>query len=327
MVHDSKAQIITEGRASLGIELGSTTIKACLIGPGGTVLAEGAHEWENQLVDGHWSYALPDVWAGIADAYAALARSVADSYAVTLTRLAHIGISAMMHGYLAFDAAGELLVAFRTWRDTTTARAADELTDALGVNIPLRWSVAHYYQALLDGEPHVGRVAYLNDAGRLCPLAPHRAQSTGDRRRTVGMFPIDVTTRDYDEAAWPPSTLWRRPRCPHAAAGPAARGARCRDRRRRVERGRRPPPRPHWDAPPRGRGRALPRATPDGNGGDERRAPRTGNVSVGTSIFAMIVLEGDLAGLHREIDPVTTPAGDPVDGPLQQRGRPKSRRG
>ncbi|MBD3689490.1 xylulokinase [Nanchangia anserum] len=312
MVHDSKAQIITEGRASLGIELGSTTIKACLIGPGGTVLAEGAHEWENQLVDGHWSYALPDVWAGIADAYAALARSVADSYAVTLTRLAHIGISAMMHGYLAFDAAGELLVAFRTWRDTTTARAADELTDALGVNIPLRWSVAHYYQALLDGEPHVGRVAYLTTlAGYVhWRLTGRKVLGIGD---AVGMFPIDVTTRDYDEArlaAFDALAATHGARTPLRdllpevlVAGTDAgelseAGARLLDPTGTLHPGARACP-PEGDA---GTGMVATNAV----------RPRTGNVSVGTSIFAMIVLEGDLAGLHREIDPVTTPAGDPV---------------
>ena len=147
MTADGAAAQIREGRTSLGIELGSTRIKACLVGEDpSVVLAVGEFEWENQLVDGRWSYALDDVWAGLAAAYAALAADAETRHGVRPTTFGAIGISAMMHGYLAFDANDELLVPFRTWRNTSTGPAAAELTAQFAVNIPLRWSIAHLRQ-------------------------------------------------------------------------------------------------------------------------------------------------------------------------------------
>src|SRR3954451_24584073 len=156
-------EAIATGRTSLGVELGSTRIKACLIldEDPSRVLAAGSHEWENQLVDRVWTYSLDAVWSGVQRAYADLVADLEARYDVTPATFGAIGVSAMMHGYLAFDAEGELLAPFRTWRNTSTAQAAAELTAALGLNIPLRWSVAHLYQAVLDEEPHVPEVRFL----------------------------------------------------------------------------------------------------------------------------------------------------------------------
>ena len=153
---------ILEGRTSLGIELGSTRIKACLVGEDPTdVLAVGSHEWENQFVDRVWTYSLEDVWSGLQAAYADLVADVRRRYDVQPETFGAIGVSAMMHGYLAFDADDELLVPFRTWRNTSTGPAAAELSEQFGVNIPLRWSIAHLHQAILDEEPHVPQIAFL----------------------------------------------------------------------------------------------------------------------------------------------------------------------
>lgn len=192
---------ITEGRTSLGIELGSTRIKACLVHQDEPtrVLAVGSHEWENRLVDGVWTYALDDVWAGLQSAFAALSADAAHRHGARVEIVGAIGISAMMHGYLAFDENDELLVPFRTWRNTSTGRAADELTARFGVNIPLRWSIAHLYQAILDEESHVPNVRALTTlAGYVHRRLTGRAVlGVGD---ASGMFPIDPETADYDVA-------------------------------------------------------------------------------------------------------------------------------
>lgn len=183
----------------LGIELGSTRIKACAVSATGTVRATGAYSWDSTLVDGHWSYSLDEVWAGIRAAYRRLDQALELAYGIGERRFAGIGISAMMHGYLAFDAAGKLLVPFRTWRDTYASQAADLLTERFGVNVPLRWSVSHLYQAILDQEPHVQRVAFLTTlAGYVhWKLTGERVLGVGD---AVGMFPIDPATKAYDTA-------------------------------------------------------------------------------------------------------------------------------
>src|SRR3712207_4761742 len=152
---------ITAGRTALGIELGSTRIKAVLIGPDHAPLAVGTHDWANQLVDRLWTYPLEAVWTGVQASVAALAEDVQRRHGVELAGVGALGVSAMMHGYLAFDAGGELLTPFRTWRNTNTGRAAERLSAEFGANIPHRWSVAHLYQAVLDGEPHIGRLASL----------------------------------------------------------------------------------------------------------------------------------------------------------------------
>ncbi len=312
MTVDASATIAA-GRTWLGIELGSTRIKACLIGPDYGVLANGGYEWENRLVDGVWSYRLDEVWTGLQTAVAALLADVEIRHGVRPAAVGALGISAMMHGYLAFDEAGELLVPFRTWRNTNTSRAAAELSEEFGFNIPLRWSIAHYDQALLDAEPHVSRVAFLTTlAGYVhWKLTGRKVLGVGD---ASGMFPIDPVTKTYDAAMvakFDALAEPRRPGGPHlvdllpqvlvagAKAGTlTAEGAALLD--------------PTGTLRP---GIAL--CPPEGDAGTgmvatNSVAPRTGNVSAGTSIFAMVVLESPLASRHHEIDVVTTPAGDAV---------------
>ena len=186
-------------KTALGIEFGSTRIKAVLIGPEHTPLAQGDYTWENQLHNGIWTYPLEQVWQGLQSAYAALAADVQQKYGCTLTKVGCIGISAMMHGYLAFDANGELLVPFRTWRNTITGAAAEELTAAFGFNIPQRWSIAHLYQAMLNKEEHLSKLDFFTTlAGYVhWQLTGHKVLGVGD---ASGMFPIDSTTGGYDAA-------------------------------------------------------------------------------------------------------------------------------
>ncbi|OCK13743.1 xylulokinase [Cutibacterium avidum] len=304
--------VIETGRASLGIEFGSTNIKACLIGPDYTPLASGSHAWENEFVDGRWTYSLEAVWAGLQACYADLVTDVQRLYDVTPTSFRAIGISAMMHGYLAFDEAGDLLVPFRTWRNTSTGPAAVELTEALGFNIPQRWSIAHLYQAVLDEEPHIGRIAALNTlAGYVHQkLTGKTVLGVGD---ASGVFPIDPATGGYDQrmlAIVDPLIDARAPGLKlekllpevlpaGAAAGDlTAEGAALLDPTGALKAG-------------------VPFCPPEGDAGTgmvatNSVARRTGNVSVGTSAFAMVVLEHPLEQVHEEIDVVTTPAGDAV---------------
>ncbi len=300
---------IAAGRTSLGIELGSTRIKACLIGPNHEVLATGGRDWENQLVDGVWTYALDDVWTGLQGAVASLLADAERRHSVRPASVGALGVSAMMHGYLAFDEAGNLLVPFRTWRNTSTGHAAAALSELFGVNIPLRWSIAHHYQAILDDEPHVPRVAFLTTlAGYVhWRLTGRTVLGVGD---ASGMFPIDPATRDYDAGLVArfdelvgrgPGLRDLLPRVLTAgedAGTLTEQGAALLD--------------PSGTLRP-----GIPLCPPEGDAGTGMVAtgsvaPRTGNVSAGTSIFAMVVLERPLARPHQEIDVVTTPAGDPV---------------
>src|SRR3712207_5901374 len=205
---------ITSGRTALGIELGSTRIKAVLIGPDHAPLAVGSHDWENQLVDRLWTYSLDAVWSGVQASVAALAEDVRRRYGVELAEVGALGVSAMMHGYLAFDADGALLAPFRTWRNTNTGRAAERLSAEFGCNIPHRWSVAHLYQAILDGEDHVGRVDHLTTlAGYVhWQLTGEKVLGIGD---ASGMLPIDAGTGGYDTPILAPLD----PAPPQAAAG------------------------------------------------------------------------------------------------------------
>ncbi|HKT57478.1 MAG TPA: FGGY-family carbohydrate kinase [Microbacterium sp.] len=307
----ASAEVIAGGRAVLGIELGSTRIKACLIGEDPQqILAVGSHDWENRLVDGVWTYPLDAVWAGLQDAYARLSADVQHRYGVPLTNLRAVGVSAMMHGYLAFDADGGLLTPFRTWRNTSTGPAAAELTELFGVNIPLRWSIAHLHQAVRDDEPHVGRVCFLTTlAGYVhWQLTGRRVLGVGD---ASGMFPIDPETGDYDDALLGRYDALAAGRVPAlrtllpetlpagAVAGELTEsGARLLDPTGALTSG-------------------IPFCPPEGDAGTgmvatNAVAPRTGNVSAGTSIFAMVVLEHPLRAVHEELDVVTTPAGCPV---------------
>ena len=290
--------------AYLGIELGSTRIKAALIDERHTVIATGAHDWENKLEGGFWTYGLDDAFKGVQDAFAKL-RAAAPDVSVDA-----IGISAMMHGYLAFDKNDNLLAPFRTWRNTTTEESAYALSEAFGFNIPQRWSVAHLYQAILNGEPHVGNISFITTlAGYIhWQLTGKTVLGVGD---ASGMFPIGGI--GYDERmlgifggiikdkpySWQlkdilPSVL---------VAGQNAgclteKGAKLLDPSGKLSAG-------------------IPFSPPEGDAGTgmcatNAVAARTGNVSAGTSVFAMIVLEKPLEEAHIEIDIVTTPTGLPV---------------
>ena len=306
------ATVLAQGRAALGIELGSTRIKAVLVAPDGTPLAGGSHEWENSYVDRMWTYPLDAVWAGLQACVADLRADVERRHGVPLTTVGALGVSAMMHGYLAFDGAGELLVPFRTWRNTTTGPAAAELSELLGQNIPLRWSVAHFYQAVLDDEPHVPDVDFLTTlAGYVhWRLTGRRVLGVGD---ASGMFPVDPATRDYDRdllARFDERVGSRRPGLHLADLLPQVLVA-------GQEAGRLTPEGAALLDPTGGLEPGAPLCPPEGDAGTGMVAPnavgpRTGNVSVGTSVFAMVVLERPLAGVHHELDVVTTPAGDLV---------------
>jgi sugar (pentulose or hexulose) kinase len=307
------AEAIAVGRAVLGLELGSTRIKACLIGDDPTiVLASGAFEWENQLVDGVWTYSLEAVWSGLRSAYADLVADVRHRFDVTPTSFAAIGVSAMMHGYLAFDEKDELLVPFRTWRNTSTGNAASELTELFDVNIPLRWSIAHLHQAVRDNEPHVPDIRFLTTlAGYVhWQLTGSRVVGVGD---ASGMFPIADASKDYDAdflsrydrlVDGTALTLPLRSLLPTVLRAGQSAGELTNDGAALLD--------PSGALRP-----GIPLAPPEGDAGTgmvatNAIAPRTGNVSAGTSIFAMVVLEGRLQQLHHEIDIVTTPSGDPV---------------
>lgn len=300
---------IEEGKTILGIELGSTRIKAVLTGEDNVPLAAGSHEWENRLENGIWTYTLDDVWTGLRDCYKKLAQDVQTRYGVTLRKMGAMGFSAMMHGYMAFDKDGELLVPFRTWRNTMTAEAAGRLTTLFGYPIPQRWSIAHLYQAILNKEPHVPAIAFLTTlAGYVhWKLTGKKVVGVGE---ASGMFPIDTVMGNYhermlvqfDDVAGAP---WRlRDILPAVlTAGEAAgalteEGARLLDEEGNLEAG-------------------IPLCPPEGDAGTGMAATnsvakRTGNISAGTSVFAMVVLEKELTKAYEEIDLVTTPSGEPV---------------
>ncbi|MGJ9424909.1 FGGY-family carbohydrate kinase [Nesterenkonia halotolerans] len=298
---------IHQEHTTLGIELGSTRIKACLVGEAGQTLATGSSSWESQLLDGVWTYSLDAVHEGLAAAYADLAATVHRLHGIELRAVGAIGISAMMHGYLALDSAGDLLTPFRTWRNTTTTTAAARLTEEFEQNIPLRWTIAHHYQAILDAESHVPRVHTLTTlAGYVHHLLTDtHVLGVGD---ASGMFPIDPATGDYDadllerfsqltaatEAGRPLEQLLP----PVASAGDQAghltpEGAQLLDPTGALEPG-------------------IMFCPPEGDAGTGMVATnavrsRTGNVSVGTSIFAMLVLQDSLRTTRSEIDIVATP--------------------
>ena len=190
-------QNIENGRTALGIELGSTRIKSVLVDGSGKVLAVGFYDWENSLKNGIWTYSLEDIHAGLRGSYSSLREEVKKKYGVALKRTGAIGISAMMHGYMALDAEGRQLAPFQTWRNTNTQQAADELTELFQFNIPLRWSVAHLYQRILDGEKHVEKLDYVSTLSGYIhwKLTGERVIGVGD---AAGMFPIDSDTIDYD---------------------------------------------------------------------------------------------------------------------------------
>lgn len=305
-------EVVESGRAVLGIEFGSTRIKAVLIGEGNAPIAEGAHEWENRLENGIWTYSLKDIHGGLQSCYADLKRDVQEKYGVTPKRYAAIGISAMMHGYLAFNEKNELLVPFRTWRNTITAQAAEELTELFQYNIPQRWSIAHLYQAILNGEEHVKEIRFVATLAAYIhwQLTGEKVIGVGD---ASGMFPIDIATADYNERMLDQfekliadrgydwnlrDILPRSLRAGENAGCLTEEGARLLDPSGDLEAG-------------------ILLCPPEGDAGTGMAATnsvkrRTGNVSAGTSVFGMIVLEKELSRVYPEIDLVTTPSGDLV---------------
>ena len=293
---------------ALGIELGSTRIKAVLIDENHIPIASGSHEWENQLVNGIWTYSMEAVTTGIQDCYAGLKKDVQEKFGTTLTEVGAIGVSAMMHGYLPFDKNGKQLAEFRTWRNTITGEAAEKLSSLLDFNIPQRWSIAHLYQAILNKEDHVGDIAFLTTlAGYIhYLLTGEKVMGIGE---ASGMFPIDSAKLDYDETMvekfdsvsgqhWKLRDILPKVLCAGENGGKLTEsGAKFLD--------------PAGDLVS-----GIPVAPCEGDAGTGMAATnsvreRTGNVSAGTSDFAMLVTDHAL-GVHREIDMVTTPAGAPV---------------
>lgn len=303
---------ISAGKAVLGIEFGSTRIKAVLIGPDCKPIAQGSHTWENRLENGLWTYSIEDIWGGLQDCYQNLRKDVDARYGVEIESLAAIGISAMMHGYMAFDKNGEIQVPFRTWRNTNTGAAAAELSELFGFNIPLRWSISHLYQCMLDGEEHVAKIDYLTTlAGYIhWKLTGRRVLGVGD---ASGMLPVDSETKTYcadmvekfDSLAAPKGYPWKLldilPESIVAGADAGcltAEGAKLLDVSGHLKAG-------------------VPLCPPEGDAGTGMVATnavkqRTGNVSAGTSSFSMIVLEKPLSKPYEVIDMVTTPDGSPV---------------
>ncbi len=304
------AEKIRAGKTSLGIEFGSTRIKAVLVDDTYAAIAAGDFGWASHLEDGLWSYSQEEIWTGLQTAYAKLAQDVENAYGEKLTRVGHIGFSAMMHGYLAFDKEGELLVPFRTWQNTNTSAAHEKLSELFQYNIPERWSIAHLYQCVLNNEEHVGKVDFITTlAGYVhWKLTGKKVLGVGD---ASGMFPIDPTTHTYEtefiekfnalpEVAaqpWKLADLLPEPLVAGTPAGELTEeGAKLLDPTGTLQPG-------------------ITFAPPEGDAGTGMVATnsvriRTGNVSAGTSIFAMVVLEHKLARLHPEVDLVTTPAGD-----------------
>jgi sugar (pentulose or hexulose) kinase len=303
---------IESGKTVLGVEFGSTRIKAVLIGEDHVPLASGSHDWENRFENGIWTYPLEDVWAGLQDSYRKLSQEVLETFGVPLRTLGAIGFSGMMHGYLAFDREDKLLVPFRTWRNTITGQAAEALTELFQFNIPQRWSIAHLYQAILNREPHVGDIAHLTTlAGYVhWRLTGQKVVGIGE---ASGIFPIDSRTNNYDERMlglfneclrnenipWKIEDILPKVLVAGEAAGTLTpEGAQQLDPTGQLQAG-------------------IPLCPPEGDAGTgmvatNSVAERTGNVSAGTSVFAMIVLEKPLSKLHPEIDMVTTPTGKPV---------------
>ena len=303
---------IANGKAVLGIEFGSTRIKAVLVDENNMPIASGDHDWENRLENGVWTYTLEDIWTGLQDCYQKMTEDVKEKYGVAVEKLAAIGFSAMMHGYLAFDKEGNLLVPFRTWRNTITQEASEALTKVFNFHVPQRWSIAHLYQAILNGEEHVPQVDFFTTLDGYIHW-----QLTGEKVLGVGsasgMFPIDSTIKDYDKAmiqkfdelVAPKEFPWKLEHLlPKVLLAGDKAGVLTEEGAKKLD--------------PTGTLQAgCPLCPPEGDAGTGMVATnsvkqRTGNVSAGTSVFAMIVLEKALKRVHEEIDMVTTPSGDAV---------------
>lgn len=305
-------QAIETGTVSLGVEIGSTRIKSVLITREFKTIASGNYQWENQFENGVWTYSLDQLWEGIQDSYKQLRAEVESKYHTSLTKIDNIGISAMMHGYLAFSKEDELLVPFRTWRNNITGPATDQLTELFGFNIPQRWCIAHLYQAILNEEEHVDKVSFLTTLSGYVhwQLTGEKVLGIGD---ASGAFPIDEAKGDYNESfiekfeqleevkkySWSVREIFPKVLKAGKEAGRLTEaGAELLDPSGKLQ-----------------RGSAM--APPEGDAGTGMIATnsirkRTGNISIGTSAFAMVVLDKSLQKVHREIDIVTTPDGSNV---------------
>jgi sugar (pentulose or hexulose) kinase len=312
MNRNDTQKAIESGKTALGIEFGSTRIKAVLIGEDHMPIASGSYDWENRYENGIWTYSLDDVWIGLQESYRKLRDEVFEKYNTPLKTLGAIGFSAMMHGYMAFDKDGNLLVPFRTWRNTITGQASEKLTDLFQFNIPQRWSIAHLYQAILNKEPHVRDISHLTTLAGFVhwKLTEQKVLGVGE---ASGMFPIDSKTNDYNErmlklfnecleaenSPWKLQDILPKVLVAGDAAGVLTEeGTKLLDPTGALQAG-------------------IPLCPPEGDAGTgmvatNSVAERTGNVSAGTSVFAMIVLEKALSKLYPEIDMVTTPTGKPV---------------
>lgn len=305
-------ETISSGKAILGIEFGSTRIKAVLIDQENKPIAQGSHEWENQLVDGLWTYSIEAIWYGLQDCYANLRSEVKKAYDTEIENLAGIGISAMMHGYMAFNEKQEILVPFRTWRNTNTAKAAAELSNLFVYNIPLRWSISHLYQCILDKEEHVKDINFLTTlAGYIhWQITGKKVLGVGD---ASGMIPVNPETKSYDsemvkkfdELIEPHNFGWKLlDILPQVLVAGEDAGVLTEEGAKRLDVS------GHLKA-------GAPVCPPEGDAGTGMVATnavkqRTGNVSAGTSSFSMIVLEKELSKPYEMIDMVTTPDGSLV---------------
>lgn len=308
---DAKSTI-EAGKAILGIEFGSTRIKAVLIDQENKPIAQGSHTWENQLEDGLWTYSIEAIWAGVQDCYADLRSNVKSQYGIEIENLAAIGISAMMHGYMAFNDKEEILVPFRTWRNTNTGKAAAELSELFVYNIPLRWSISHLYQAILNKEEHVKDITFFTTlAGYVhWQITGEKVLGIGD---ASGMLPIDPETKNYsaemiekfDKLVAPYGYRWKLTDIlPKVLLAGENAGCLTEEGAKKLDVS------GHLKA-------GVPVCPPEGDAGTGMVATnavkqRTGNVSAGTSSFSMIVLEKDLSKPYEMIDMVTTPDGSLV---------------
>lgn len=309
---EANKSIIESGKAVLGIELGSTRIKAVLVNEKNEPIASGSHEWENQYVNNIWTYSEEAIWAGIQDSYQDMLKDVKEKYGVSVQKLGAIGFSAMMHGYMPFNEKGQLLVPFRTWRNTMTEEASDKLTELFQYHIPQRWSIAHLYQAILKKEEHVPEITFMTTLEGYVhwKLTGEKVLGVGE---ASGMFPVDMNIKNYDQKRmeqfeelvkpygfpWKLSDILPKVLLAGEPAGNLTEeGAKLLDVSGQLMAG-------------------TPLCPPEGDAGTgmvatNSVAQRTGNVSAGTSVFSMVVLEKELSRVHPEIDLVTTPTGNLV---------------
>lgn len=306
------AKMIEEGDVFLGIELGSTRIKSILIDSSGSIIGKGNFDWENKLSNGFWSYDLDEVWRGIQSSYQNLSQNVQNIYGTPIRHVSAMGISAMMHGYLPFDSQGNQLTAFRTWRNNTTERAAQKLSHLFQYNIPQRWSIAHLYESILNNEPHVAELDYITTLSGYIhwKLTGQKVLGIGD---ASGMFPIDIEQKSFDQIMIDTFNNTIRDKCytwrlqsilPQVLVAGQTGGYLTAEGATLID--------PSGSLQP-----GIPLCPPEGDAGTGMVATnsikvKTGNISAGTSVFAMIVLEKALSKVYSDLDMVTTPTGDLV---------------